>query len=121
VANLDLVPMQPAVPDLVPSRFDVAPVRADLEIGHPRFRALGHALHRAGLGQQFFAALAALCPTGALNLGRPSKIFSRPRYLILGRLLSGLLPQFNLRRGIIKLLIPTYVLFLYLIPVDAMQ
>jgi hypothetical protein len=26
---------------------------ADLEIGHPRFRALGRALRRAGLGQQF--------------------------------------------------------------------
>ncbi len=54
----------------------------DLEIGHPRFRALGRASHRAGLGQQFFAALAALRPKGALDLGRPSKNFSCPRYLI---------------------------------------
>ena len=55
----------------------------DLEIGHPRLRALGLTLCRAGLGRQFFAALAALCPKGALNLGRPSKIFIHPsRYLI---------------------------------------
>jgi hypothetical protein len=55
---------------------------ADLEIEHPRFRALGRALQRAGLGQNFFAALAALRSNGTLDLGRPSKIFSRPRYLI---------------------------------------
>jgi hypothetical protein len=59
----------------------LAPV-PDLEIRHPRFRALGHALCRAGLGQQYFAALAALHPMGALELGHPSKIFSCPRYLI---------------------------------------
>jgi hypothetical protein len=58
---------------------DYAP---DLEIGHPRIRALGHALHRAGLGQHFFAALAALCPKGTLDLGHPSKMFSPPRDLI---------------------------------------
>jgi hypothetical protein len=55
---------------------------ADLEIGHPRFRVLGHALHRAWLGEQFLAALAALRPKGTLDLGRPSKNFSRPKYLI---------------------------------------
>ena len=32
----------------------------DLEIGHLRFRALGHAICRAGMGQQFFASLAAM-------------------------------------------------------------
>ncbi len=31
--------------------------RTDLEIGHPRFWALGHTLRRAGLGQHFDAAL----------------------------------------------------------------
>jgi hypothetical protein len=55
---------------------------SDLEIGHPRFRALGCALHRAGLGQQIFAALAAVHPKGALDLGHPSKMFSQPIYLI---------------------------------------
>ena len=34
------------------------PTQPDLEIGHPRFRALGRALHRAGLGRHFSAALA---------------------------------------------------------------
>ncbi len=57
-------------------------LRTDLEIGHPRFRALGRALRRAGLGQHFFAALAALRPKGTLDLEHPSKIFSHPRYLI---------------------------------------
>ncbi len=55
---------------------------SDLEIGQPRFGVLGHALCRAGLRQQFFAALAVLHPKGVLDLGRPSKNFSRPRYLI---------------------------------------
>jgi hypothetical protein len=57
------------------------PKRADLEIGHPRFRALGCALRRAGLGQFFFATLAALRPKDALDLGRPTLFFSCPRYL----------------------------------------
>jgi hypothetical protein len=43
----------------------------DLEIGHPRFRVLGCARRRAGSGRQFFSALAALRPKGALDLGRP--------------------------------------------------
>ncbi len=51
---------------------------ADLEIGHPRFRALGGALRRARLGQHFFAALAALRPKGALDLGCPSKNVQLP-------------------------------------------
>jgi hypothetical protein len=54
----------------------------DLEKGHPRFRALGHTLRRAGFGRHFFAALAALRPKGTLDLECPSKIFSHPRYLI---------------------------------------
>jgi hypothetical protein len=58
---------------------DVGP---DFEIGHPRFRVLGHALRRAGLGQHFFASIAALHPKGTLDLGHPRKIFRCPRYLI---------------------------------------
>ncbi len=53
---------------------------ADLKIGQPRFRVLGHPGRvRAAI---LCCPIAALRPKGALDLGRPSKIFSHPRYLI---------------------------------------